>query len=64
MVHISFFYANDDNILDGSVHTLKKNTEVLVVVSKENGLEINANKVSTSSCLEAECRTKSQYKDC
>jgi len=33
---------------------LKKNTEALVVADKENGLEINANKVSTSSCLEAE----------
>ena len=38
------FYANDDNILDGSVHTLKKNTEALVVASKENGLEVYADK--------------------
>jgi len=62
--HHLLFYANDDNILDGSVHTLKKNTGALVVASKENGVEINVNKVSTSPCLEAECRTKSQCKDC
>jgi len=30
------FYANYDNVLDGSVHTLKKNTETLVVASKKN----------------------------
>ena len=27
-----------------SVHTIKKNTEVLVVGSKESGLEVNADK--------------------
>jgi hypothetical protein len=37
------FYA-DDNILGGSVHTVKKNTEALVVASKETGLEANADK--------------------
>ena len=30
--------------LDGSGHTIKKNTEALVVASKETGLEVNANK--------------------
>jgi len=38
--HQHLFYADDD-ILDGNVHTLKKNTEALVVASKENGLEVN-----------------------
>jgi len=28
----------------GSVYTVKKNTEALVVDSKENGLEVNADK--------------------
>jgi len=37
-------YANDINILGGSVHTVKKNTESLVVASKEIGLEVNADK--------------------
>jgi len=31
----------DDNILGGSVHTIKKNAEALIVASKENGLEVN-----------------------
>jgi sucrose-6-phosphate hydrolase SacC (GH32 family) len=35
------FYADDVNILDGSLHTIEKNTEVLVVDSKETGLEAN-----------------------
>jgi hypothetical protein len=30
--------------LGGSVHTVKKNKECLVVASKENGLEVNAEK--------------------
>jgi len=32
-------YADDVNMLAGSVHTIKKNTEDLVVASKKNGLE-------------------------
>jgi len=31
-------------MLGGSAHTLKKNTEALVVASKEIGLEVNADK--------------------
>jgi len=34
----------DDNILGGSVHTMKENAEALVVSSKEIGLEINVDK--------------------
>ena len=37
-------YAHDINILGGSVHTIKKNTETLVVASKEIGLEVNVDK--------------------
>jgi hypothetical protein len=37
-------YADDVNILGGSVNTVKKNTETLVVVSKEIGIEVNADK--------------------
>ena len=37
-------YANDVNILGGSVHTVKRNTEAFVVDSKEIGLEVNADK--------------------
>jgi hypothetical protein len=37
-------YADDVNILGGSVHSVKGNTEGLVVANKEIGLEINADK--------------------
>ena len=37
-------YADIVNILGGSLHIIKKNTEVLVVFSKEIGIELNANK--------------------
>ena len=37
-------YADDINILRGSVHTIKENAEALVVASKEIGLEVNAYK--------------------
>ena len=37
-------YADDVNILGGSVHTLKENSEALVVATKEIGLEVNADK--------------------
>ena len=37
-------YVDDVNILGGSIHTIKKNTEALVVDDKENALEVNADK--------------------
>jgi len=37
-------YADDVNILGGSLHTVKENTEALVVATKEIGLEVNADK--------------------
>ena len=37
-------YANDANILGGSIHTIKENAEALVVANKEIGLEVNADK--------------------
>jgi len=37
-------YADDVNILGGSVHTIKENTEALVVASKGIGPEVNADK--------------------
>jgi hypothetical protein len=42
-------YAEDANVLRGSVHTAKKNVETLLVESKENGLEVNVVKPSTWS---------------
>jgi len=37
-------YAYNVHILGGSIHTIQKNKEPLVVPSKEIGLEVNANK--------------------
>jgi len=37
-------YADDVNILGGRVHTVKENTEALIVAIKEIGLEVNADK--------------------
>ena len=42
--HQILVYAGDVNILGGSVHTIKKNKEALVVASKETGLQINDDK--------------------
>ena len=43
--HHLLVYADDVNILGGSVHTIKKNAEALVVASKETGLEVNVDKM-------------------
>ena len=36
--------ADDVNILGQSIRTVKKNAEAVVVASKENGQEVNADK--------------------
>jgi hypothetical protein len=45
-------YADDVNILGGSVHTIKKNAEAVVVVSKKTELEVILIKLSTWLYLE------------
>ena len=42
--HYILIYADDVNISGGSVHIIKTNKEVLLVASKETGLEENAEK--------------------
>ena len=42
--HQFLAYDDDVNILGGSVHTVKENAKVLVVATKETGLEVNADK--------------------
>jgi len=51
-------YVDDVNILGGSVHTIKENTEALIVASKEIKLEVNADKTYTWSCLEISMQDK------
>ena len=42
--HQILVYADDVNILGGSIHTVKENAEALVVATKQTGLEVNADK--------------------
>ena len=49
--HQLLFYAHGVNISGGSIHAVKKKKHVLLVAIKEIGLEVNAGKLSTWSCL-------------
>ena len=42
--HEFLAYADDVNILGGSIHTLKKNAEASVAATREIGLEVRADK--------------------
>jgi len=42
--HQLLAYADDVNILGGSIRAVKENAEALVVAAKENGLEVNTDK--------------------
>ena len=44
--HQLLVYADDVNVLGGSVHTIKRNTSSLIAASKETGLEVNADKTT------------------
>ena len=44
--HQLLVYANEVNILGGTVHTVKENIEALIVGSKEIGLELNCDKTN------------------
>jgi hypothetical protein len=57
-----FLNAGDVNIMGISVHT-NKNTESLVVATKEIGLKVTADKTKYMAVSRSECRTKSQYKE-
>jgi hypothetical protein len=41
--HQLLVYADDANVLVGSVHTIKENAAALIVTSKEIGLEVRVN---------------------
>jgi len=42
--HQLLAYADDANILGGSIHYLKENAEALVAATRETGLEVRADK--------------------
>jgi len=42
--HQLLAYADDVNILGGSIHILKKNAETIVAATRKIGLEVNADK--------------------
>ena len=42
--HQLLAYADDVNILGGSIHPLKENAEALVAATREIGLEVSADK--------------------
>jgi hypothetical protein len=48
--HQLLAYADDVNILGGSIHTIKENAEALVAATREIGLEVLI-KLSTWPCL-------------
>ena len=43
-MHQHLAYVDDVNILEGSVHTVKKNAETLVAAAKQMGIEVNVDK--------------------
>jgi hypothetical protein len=59
VTHQLLVYADDNmRILGGSVYTMKKSTEALVVVVRGIGLEANVINLSLWSCLEASMQDK------
>ena len=42
--HQLLAYADDVNIMGGSIHMVKENAEALIIATKETGLEVNADK--------------------
>ena len=56
--HQLLAYADDVNILGGSIHNLKENAEALVAATREIGLEEVLIKLSTWSCLEIRMQDK------
>jgi hypothetical protein len=53
ITHQHLVYAVNINVLGESIHTVKENTEALLVTSKEIGLEVNAEKTEYI-CLSCE----------
>ena len=62
--HQLLAYADDVNILGGSVHTVKENAEALLVATKEIGLEVNADKTKYMLMYRDQNERRSQNKNC
>ena len=58
--HQLLAYADEVNILGGSVHTVKESAEALLVATKEIGIEVNPDKTKYMVVSGSECRTGSQ----
>jgi hypothetical protein len=56
--HQLLAYADDVNLLGDNIYTIKENTETLIGVSKEAGLEINVNVVISSPEYRSKCGHK------
>jgi hypothetical protein len=62
--HQLLVYADDGNLLDDSINTIKGNTETLLQASRDIGLEINAEKTKYMIMLSSsKLRTEPEYKD-
>jgi hypothetical protein len=62
--HQLLAYADDVNILGGSIHTLKENAVALVAATREIGLEVSADKTKYIGYVSrSECRTNSRCED-
>jgi hypothetical protein len=58
-IHQLLVYADDISIPGGSIHTINKETETLLVKRKEIGLYVNADKIKYMVMLRSDCRIKS-----
>jgi hypothetical protein len=57
-------YSDDVNILGENMYTLNKNPLAHLDASREDGLEVNAEKINYPIFVSpSKCRTKSQYTD-
>jgi hypothetical protein len=61
--HQLLVYADDDNILGGSVQTIGENVTAFVVSSKETGLEVNAGKAKYMVISQVQNAGQSHYKN-
>jgi hypothetical protein len=62
--HRLLAYADDVNLLEDNIDTVKRNTETLIDDSKEVDLEINVEKTKYNVDISSpECRSKSGHKN-